>query len=210
MKKIAVFMMAMMVVVCCSSVVRAEAKSESTSSIDELLRPYEEVILKVNNEIGSSYAIPDESRETVYEYYGHMSLDEFEQRLADEYYEFVQQEDTFSYTTEVQKDSSFSVMALREDIRQRRDTIYNSYVDLYATVFGGGNPTVYRYTSINNIVVGWPEHYTGFHFHVRSTSYELSADRKSCTVTLVGCPVDAAGLTLTVDKTVRMTFIASW
>lgn len=58
---------------------------ESGPDIDRSLRPYQDVIDKVNRELGSTIYIPEENREEVYGNIKDLSLSEFEAIMRKEY-----------------------------------------------------------------------------------------------------------------------------
>lgn len=217
MKKILSLLVAVTLLFCFSpSVFAANAESENTP-VSALLLPYIEVIEEVNEETGSQIYIPDGKEEDVYNYYKDYSLAEFKQSLLN---------DIDNYNTSLRSSQDMTVVdidyssgelarnevqprAMVEDVVQVAPIDYNTSVYLYATVIGGGNPITYKYQSIDNIAVGWPSDYTGFHFAPSSCSYEVSSDRKTCTVTLTGSPMNAAGLVQTVIKTYTIRFTAN-
>lgn len=86
--------MALILVLACVFQVSATGIQGNTQNIDALLAPYQEIIDKVNNDIGSSYTIPRDYAEQVYNYYKDMSLDEFEETLISEYNEFISDRST--------------------------------------------------------------------------------------------------------------------
>lgn len=216
MKKILSLLVAVTLLFCFSpSVFAANAESENTP-VSDLLLPYVEVIEEVNQETGSQIYIPTGKEEDVYNYYKDYSLEEFKQSLLN---------DINNYNTSLSSSQDMTVVdigystgefsrnevqsrAMVEDVVQVAPIGYNTSVYLYATVFGGGNPITYKYQSIDDIRIGWPSDYTGFHFAASSCSYEVSSDRKTCTVTLTGSPMNAAGLVQTVIKTYTVTFTA--
>jgi len=63
--------------------VSASAQTEKT--IDELLAPYQTVIDKLNTELGTTFYIPYENREKVYNNIKNKTPDEFEALLREEY-----------------------------------------------------------------------------------------------------------------------------
>lgn len=217
MKKILSLLVAVTLLFCFSpSVFAANAESENTP-VSDLLLPYVEVIEEVNQETGSQIYIPTGKEEDVYNYYKDYSLEEFKQSLLN---------DINNYNTSLSSSQDMTVVdigystgelsrnevqprAMVEDVVQVAPISHNTSVYLYATVFGGGNPITYKYKSINKIEVRWPADYTGFHFGVSTCSYSVSSDRKTCTVTLTGSPVNAAGLAQTVLLTTTVTFTAN-
>lgn len=107
------------------------------------------------------------------------------------------------------KDSGVSTRAITEDIKQNAPLRYDSFISLYSTVIGSGNPTVFKYSKVNDIRVWWNSSNTGFHYQVSSYSYAFSTDKKQCIVTLSGYPQNAAGLILTVSLTDTIRFSAN-
>lgn len=216
MKKILSLLVAVTLLFCFSpSVFAANAESENTP-ISALLLPYIEVIEEVNEETGSRIFIPDGKEEDVYNYYKDYSLEEFKQSLLN---------DINNYNTTLSSSQDMTVVntgyssnelsvnsaqprAMVEDVVQVAPIPYDSYVYLCSTVIGGGNPITYKYKTIIDVYVDWPDENTGFHFAVSSGSYSVSSDRKTCTVTLTGSPMNAAGLVLSVVKTCTVTFTA--
>ncbi|MBO4462492.1 MAG: hypothetical protein J5749_06375 [Lachnospiraceae bacterium] len=180
--------------------------------IDDLLKPYVEVIERVNKATDREIYIPEYNKEKVYNYYKMYTLEEFEKELL----ESIENENErtkrlddskmcFEYfpaeTAVINNDSRH----ITEDIMQATELPYDSWLYLYSTVFCGGNPPRYSYQSINGISVAWNASNTGFHFGLRSWAYELSNNGKRCTVTVTGSPVNPAGLMQMVIKTVIIT-----
>lgn len=216
MKKILSLLVAVTLLFCFSpSVFAANAESENTP-VSDLLLPYIEVIEEVNEETGSQIYIPAGKEEDVYNYYKDYSLEEFKQSLLNDINDYntalsSSQDMTvvdIGYSSGVLSRNEVQPRAMVEDVVQVAPIGYNTSVYLYATVIGGGNPITYKYKTIIDVDVKWPDDYTGFHFAVSSGYYSVSSDRKSCTVTLTGSPMNAAGLVQTVVKTYTVTFTA--
>lgn len=200
-----------------SSLVASAVELENTS-VSALLEPYIEVIEKVNAETGKHIYIPSGKEESVYNYYKDYSLKEFEDSLLRDISQSEMTRysppDSESMTIEYfpANENSTNVIAPRsvvEDITQSAPISHNSFLYLYSTVFGGGNPITYNYQSINSIGIGWPSDFTGFHFGLTSWSYSLSNNNRTCTVTINGSPQNAAGLIESVYLTETVTFNAN-
>lgn len=195
--------------------------AEKAKNIDELLAPYQEVVNKINTELGSTIYIPDVNKEKVYNNVKDMSPAEVETFLRNEYKAYVTGESsttkpgTGNYTRDNVMDSSVNEQVItplyvREEITQTAPISYNSEMFLDSTVFSAtGAIGTYTYESITGYGSQWPSDYTGYHFDVDSGSYSLSSDRKKCTVTLKGHPEDANGFALLVVLTETVTFSAS-
>ncbi len=84
-----------------------------------------------------------------------------------------------------------------ENIVQEKSLRYNSTLRLKSKIYGLGSPPVYRYRSITSISTLWPSNYTGYHYHITSSSYTISSDKKTCTVKITGVPKNADGMILT-------------
>ncbi len=96
------------------------------------------------------------------------------------------------------QDSQSSVKSTgSENIVQEKALRYNSTLRLKSKIYGLGSPPVYRYRSITGISTSWPSGYTGYHYHITSSSYTISADKKTCTVKITGVPKNSNGMTLT-------------
>lgn len=63
-------------------------------SVDNLIKPYEDVVTKVNDMLGANMAIPEENKEKTYEMLKDMPLEEFENLLIQQYKESMQYEDS--------------------------------------------------------------------------------------------------------------------
>lgn len=93
--------------------------------------------------------------------------------------------------------STITIPEEEENIVQEKALRYNSTLRLKSKIYGLGSPPVYRYRSITSVSTLWPSSYTGYHYHLTSSSYSISTDKKKCTVQIIGVPKNAAGLTLT-------------
>lgn len=85
------------------------AYAGKTENIDELLAPYQEIIDKINAELGSTIYIPDENKEKVYESLKGMSPAEVEKLLRNEYKAIVSGEPFQSKTGNYIKDYAYPV-----------------------------------------------------------------------------------------------------
>ena len=79
MRKILISLLATTICLGCFSVIFAKDFREDT--IDTLLVPYIEVLKKLNADIGINLFIPDDRKESVYEYYKGYSPEEFEESI---------------------------------------------------------------------------------------------------------------------------------
>lgn len=197
------------------------AYAEKAKNIDELLAPYQEVVDKLNAELGSTIYIPVANKEKVYNNVKDMSPSEVEILLREEYKAYVAgnlstvQSGSGNYTRDYamessEKESVIIPLYIREEITQTAPISYNSEMFLDSTVFSGtGELGTYTYESIRSYGSQWPSDYTGFHFEVDSGSHSLSSDRKKCTVTLKGHPENAYGFALLEVLTETVTFSAN-
>lgn len=221
MKKIISLLTAVAIMLCIHFSLVVSATEVENTSVSALLEPYIEVIEKVNAETGKQIYIPAGKEESVYNYYKDYSLEEFEDSLLCDIYQYdrslYSSPDSASMTIEyfaadgnsIAPDNNIEPRSVVEDITQSAAISHNSYLYLYSTIFGGGNPIIYNYQSINGIGIGWPSDYTGFHFGLTSWSHSFSNNNRSCTVTIKGSPQNASGLTQTVLLTEDVTFNAN-
>lgn len=61
--------------------------------IDELLAPYQEVIDRVNEDFDYTFFIKEDKKQSFYDAYKDMPLDEFEAKLREDYEEILRQKD---------------------------------------------------------------------------------------------------------------------
>lgn len=54
-------------------------------NIDELLVPYQEALDEINAELGTMLVIPDDAKESVYNAYKDLTVEEFKERIKQEY-----------------------------------------------------------------------------------------------------------------------------
>ncbi len=171
----------------------------ASSDIDALLAPYLEVIEKVNQEVGSSIYVPEEEKEGVYNYYKDMSLEEFEQTIKNEYLlssNYNNYSEVLSVETIVVDNSK--TRSITENIVQTKNISHNSYVRLYSTVIGSGNPIKYKYKTLNTLETGPQNGNTGYFFVFDEFTVTLNSTKTSCTVYMEGVLKNSAGLTLLV------------
>lgn len=192
-----------------------------TANIDELLLPYQEVIDKINAELGSTIYIPDVNKEKVYNNIKDMSPEEVEILLRNEYNACASGESITNISKNgdyirdyaMKNDANETVITsnyFKEEITQEAPISYNSEMFLDSIVISvTGKPGTFSYQSIRGYGSQWPSDYTGYHYEVDSGLHSLSDDRKKCTVSLKGHPEDANGFALLVTLTETVTFSAN-
>lgn len=181
----------------------------TTTNTADKLAPYQAVIDKVNSDLGSSTYIPTGTEDEVYDKIKGKSLDEFETELRKEYKAFLYQSSKDA-TGIIQKGTDILPFSIRENITQTYPILYDSNVVLNSKVFSGtGASGSYTYESIINFGTSWPGN-TGYHFKMDpgQSFYSLSSNRKNCTVSLTGIPVDPNGLALAIVIRANHTFNA--
>lgn len=199
------------------------AHAEEVKTIDELLIPYQVVVDKVNVELGSNIYIPEENREKVYNNIKGKTPDEVYLMLVEEYKASaiigtsIPQIESTDYIEDSiypndnnkisQIESIITPYYIREDTIQTVLIGYSSEMYLASTIFSTTG-TSYIYESINSYGTRWPTAFTGYHFAVDSSSYSLSSNNKSCTVSLAGHPKDANGFAQALRLTTSHTFAA--
>ncbi|MCE3202452.1 hypothetical protein [Paenibacillus sonchi] len=202
------------------------AYAEKVESSDEQLTSIQDVVDKVNAEIGSNFYIPAGNEEKVLNSFKDVSLEDVAILLKNEYKaaSLDQQKETTIEQPDMIRSSingeprssvynkSSSVVVpfyVREDITQTYPIAYTSQMYLDSTVFSvtGGSGT-YTYENILDYGSTWSSSNTGFHFQATSGSYSLSNSNKNCTLTLKGHPEDPNGIALGVILTATHTFSA--
>ena len=213
----------------------ANAEPNELKNIKDLpeIRPYQEIIDKVNLELGSEISIPDNmnieevllDRDTIYNNIINQSLEEFEINIKNEYEEFIDG----TYQSGVSDDEGIRVsipisenlnsdsnyiqpLSIRETLTQKH-LLYNANgerrgaVDLIAEVFSGtGKSGTFTYSRID--ALGYYTYTDITHFRSSSASYTLSSDKKNCTGVYVGSYYTASGLMLAGRITYTITYNA--
>lgn len=211
MKKTMALLMSIILCICCPLTVFAS--DVKPVDLSDWISSYSKVMDRVYEKTGEQLSIPEGMEESVYEYYKDYTFEEIEQSLLKDVAQYKASALAKTDHYEISSKQVESVKevggtrSIREDIVQSCPIEYNSTIVLGSTVFGAGNPVSYRYESIRFYYVTWPSNYTGFHFApTHGMSHSLSNGNKHCTVTATGSPQNAAGVTLTVLKTIRVTF----
>ncbi len=202
MKRFFATLMVLLLAISSSSVAFALTPDQAPYAQNIKLQQLSSVVAKVNADLGSTITIPEEEENNVYLYYKDYSLEEFEEEIRTEYEDFLTSSFTDKKASEntdnFAKANSASMKSTgSENIVQEKALRYNSTLRLKSKIYGLGSPPVYRYRSITSVSTLWPSSYTGYHYHLTSSSYSISTDKKKCTVQITGVPKNAAGLTLT-------------
>lgn len=204
---------------------------ENLSDLPEI-KPYQEVIEKLNKELNSEISIPSNEiiqnasldRDAIYNNILSQSLSEFEDSLRNELKEFAhptnkttypQDEEGTRISIEFEKTPTPKIPTreIRERLTQKRN-LYASTgesrgaVDLESEVFSvTGSPGTFKYASIYSMA-----YYTftdRTHFRcTKNPTYTLSTDKKNCTVKYIGANFTSSGLMLTGQVTHNITYNA--
>ena len=180
----------------------------SYASDDNSIYPYQEIMDKLNKELGSTFHVKEEKREFFYNNVKDITPSAFEELLRKQYKEFTESLNVdMGPGNEISQETIIKPYYVSEDITQYASLSYNSSMYLSSNVFSftGGSGT-FKYNSIYSYGTTWPSGFTGFHWEVDSKSARLSSDEKSCTVTLRGHPEDANGVALALSLTASNTF----
>lgn len=195
-----------------SSVYALAEQNEIT--INAKLQEISTIVEKINRDIKRydiSIILPAENQNNIYDYYKNYSNEEIETELRTQITSFLTEEQSAkSSNLNLNEDCQSNIMSTTpEEIYQDMPLEYNSTLRMYATVYGTGTPIVYRYRTINSVISYWPKDYTGFHFSVTTYESTISSHQKSCSIVVHGYPKNAAGVTLTVYKTITAEFHAN-
>ncbi len=193
--------------------------AQTGKSIDEFLIPYQNVVDKLNSELGSTIYITD--KEMVYNNIKDLTPEELEEKLRADWRKAINNERTLTNDSYIDSNEKLNLMnqelsqltiepfSVREDITQSVPIQYDSWMYLDSTVFSGsGVQGTFTYQSINGYGSKWPGN-TGYHFHPTGGSATRSIDKKFCTVELTGHPQNPEGFALTVKLTASYTFSAN-
>lgn len=185
------------------------ASTAANVNLDELLAPYQEVLDKLNKELGTTLAIQNGAEETFYNAYKNYTLEEFENCIKQNYLDAVAdlETDTNGTTSEVITASGarYAVVDFCQSAYLGNQTTL--YLD--STLRGYGNPMTYRYDSINRIYWSYPSNYTGFHVELSNVTRTINSGGLSCTISASGSLVNAYGLYELVVRTYEVTFYAN-
>lgn len=191
------------------------AYANEGETADQRLATLQEVMDKVNAELGSTYYIPKENQEKVINNLGGMSLKQVENYLTEQYKEAFPngevQQDIVNQTPVDPSDESASTItpfSITEQIRQTTPIQYNSQMYQDATVFSAtGSPGTFIYQSLGQygIIKGSS---TGFYFKVDQASRQLHPDKKNVGIELIGHPEDENGFALAVQLIAQRVFNA--
>jgi hypothetical protein len=207
---------------------------ENLSDLPEI-SPYQEVINKLNEELGSQISIPDNEtiqfasldRNTIYNNIINQSLSDFEASLRNEFKEFENPITPFT-RSDVDNGTRVSIPINPEyqaneiepyaqEIRERivqKAYLYNNNgesrgaVDLEAEVYSSGwEAYLFKYSTIYSM--GYYTYTDRTHFRAtKKPTYTLSSDRKNCTVKYIGSHFTSNGLMLTGQLTYTITYNA--
>ncbi|MBT2289314.1 hypothetical protein J7E73_09225 [Paenibacillus albidus] len=189
--------------------------ADESEKSDQQLLLLQEVMDKVNAELGSTYYIPKGNQEKVLNSIKDKSMEEVEQLLTTQYKAAfpdgqVQQDitDTTPISPDDESTSIITPFSVTEQIRQTTPIQYNTLMYQDATVFSGtGAAGSFIYQSLGQYGV-IKSSATGFHFKVDQASRQIHPDQKHVGIELIGHPEDENGFALALQLIAQHVFTA--
>lgn len=210
------FAVFMGIIICLSSFAYAETTvkkdigTNTISNIDLALIPYQQVIEKVNLEIGSEFAIIEENKKNVYNNIKDMDLHEFKKYLLHEYEKYKIMSKVKPVINGTIKSDIMYPNSYREERTQNYYLSYynnNSWLFLDSQIFSADGTST-SYSTLYNWGARWSNS-IGWRYHIRRMSHSLSSDRSQFTLNTTGCPMNEKGLTLLISQSYTVTFNAN-